>query len=75
METEYHPRFEPSGLDCAVCGHEQVVVNGERTAECPSCDESYDLVVRDGFALMEWDGWITRVAVDLIEELPGAVAG
>lgn len=75
MEPEHHPRVEASGLDCAVCGHERVDVIGERTAECPDCNESYSLVVREEFALMERDGWIARVTVDLVEELPSVVPG
>ena len=67
--------LDASGLDCAVCGHERVVVRAERTAECPNCGESYALVVRDGFALMESDGWIARVTFDPLEDAPGAVTG
>ena len=75
MQTDHHPRVESSEFDCAVCGHERIVLSNERTAECPNCEESFSLVLREEFALVEWDGWIARVAVDLVEELPGAVPG
>lgn len=75
MAPEHHHPVETCGLDCAVCGHERVVVRAERSVECPNCNESYALVVRDGFTLLKSDGWITRVAFDILDELPGAVPG
>ena len=77
MELEYDSRhrIEESELDCAVCGHDRVVVGPERTVECPNCEESYALVVREGFTLLSMDGWITRVAFDLGEDLVSAVGG
>lgn len=68
MAPEYSHRIEVSGLDCAVCGHDHVVVLAERTAECPHCGETYALVVRDGFALMESNGWTTRVLCDHVDD-------
>ena len=75
MSTTAPHYVETSGLDCANCGNERVVRRAERTAECPDCGESYALVLRDGFALMESDGWIARVSVDPLEDAPGAVSG
>ena len=75
MPSKIHHRVEASGLDCAVCGHDGVVAIGERSVECPNCEESYSLVLRDGFALLESDGWIARVAFDPLEDAPGAVPG
>ncbi|HKJ59200.1 MAG TPA: hypothetical protein VKA37_08225 [Halobacteriales archaeon] len=75
MVSEHNHPVEACGLDCAVCGNEEVVVCAEGTVECPNCSESYSLVVHEGFTLLEWDGWITRVTFDLLDELPGAVPG
>lgn len=75
MAFENHHPIEASGLDCAVCGHEQVVVCAEGTVECPNCNESYSLVVHERFTLLESDGWITRFSFDLSDELPGVVPG
>ena len=75
MVSETNHSIESSGLDCAVCGNEQVVLCTDGTVECPDCNESYALVVHEGFTLLEWDGWITRVTFDLLDELPGAVLG
>ena len=75
MSTQINHRVDANGLDCAVCGNDGVVVTADRTVECPDCDESYALVVREGFALLESNGWITRVTFDPLEESPGAVPG
>lgn len=75
MPREIHSTVETCGLDCAVCGHEQVVLRDERTAVCPACDESYSLVVRDEFTLLESNGWTTRVTFDFLDDVPGVVTG
>ena len=75
MLPETNQPIETSGLDCAVCGNEAVVVCADCTVECPNCNESYSLVVHEGFTLLERDGWITRVAFDILDELPGVLPG
>lgn len=65
---------ETNRLDCAACGHEHVVVETTDTATCPNCQRSYLLVVREEFALMEWNGWVTRIALDAFEDLATTVA-
>ena len=56
MVSETNHSIESSELDCAVCGNEQVVLCTDGTVECPDCNESYALVVHEGFTLLEWDG-------------------
>jgi len=65
---------EMNGLDCAACGHDQIVVETDGRATCPNCHRSYSLVVHEEFALMERDGWATRIALDAPEELASNVA-
>lgn len=76
MASKYHSRHpaEPSGLDCPVCGHEPIVVV-EGTAVCPGCDESYSVVAREEFTLLESDGWTLRVTLDAPEALAGGCSG
>ena len=74
MHTEHDFRFESGDLGCVACGHEQLVVEPDSTVICPNCAETYALVVREGFALIERGGWATRVTFDVPEELAPDVA-
>ena len=66
------PRTERT-LDCAVCDHERIRPRRDENATCPNCRTSYSLVVREGFVLVETDGWTTRLALDVPEEFASAV--
>lgn len=54
-----------SDLDCIVCGHERLTDGVSDTVTCPNCQETYTLVVREGFVLVETDGWTTQVTFDV----------
>lgn len=75
MDPQPHHEIESDELDCAACGHDRVVVAPDGDVECPNCNHTYSLVVRDGFTLLESDGWIARVTFGLDVELPGVVPG
>lgn len=75
MDPQSRREAVSSQLDCAACGHDRIVVTSERDVECPSCRHTYSLVVRDGFTLLESDGWIARVTFGLGTDVPGAVPG
>ena len=77
MASKYRPRhrIEPNGLDCAVCGHDRIVASTDRTAVCPNCEESYAIVSREEFTLLESDGWTTRVTFDGADALPSGCSG
>lgn len=61
MFGEQNPQLEGSELECAVCGNDRIVVEGEGTVTCPDCRKSYSLVRHEDFALMETDGWIAGI--------------
>lgn len=76
MRDENDYEFETTELDCPACGYDHVLAGPNRTAVCPKCDETYSLIRHDGFAMIEMDGWITRVAVDRADEpISGVVDG
>lgn len=64
MQTEHDHEHLMTEFDCATCGHEQIVARADRPVPCPDCDETYSLVLRDGFALVKTNGWTIRVAID-----------
>lgn len=72
MSTQHEPGTD--WLDCAACGNAHVVVETTDTATCLNCKRSYLLVVREEFALMERNGWVTRIALDAFEDLATTVA-
>lgn len=72
MSTKHEPDL--NWLECAACGHEDVLVKTTDTAICPNCQRSYLLIVREEFALMEWNGWVTRIAIDAFEDIATTVA-
>ena len=65
------PRAERT-LDCAVCDHERIVAEPDESATCPNCRTTYSLVIREGFALVEADGWATRLTLDVPDEFVSA---
>lgn len=64
MQTEHDHEQVMTEFDCAVCGYEQIAVRSDSPVPCPDCEESYSLVLRDGFALVETNGWIIGVTID-----------
>lgn len=56
-------------LECAVCGSDQLVVEGDSTVTCLDCRESFALRRHENFALMETDGWIAGITVDAERDL------
>lgn len=63
MQADRNIRSDEPTFDCPICDHQRVVRGPDGTATCPNCRESYSLVVREGFVLMETDGWATRLAL------------
>lgn len=64
MQTEHDHEHVMTEFDCAVCGYEQIVARVDRLVPCPGRDESYSLVLPDGFALVKTNGWTIRATID-----------
>lgn len=63
MQTNHEHRQQANVFECAVCGNGAVVLDPGSTVPCPDCGRSHVLHVRDGFAMVETDGWTTRVTM------------
>ena len=72
MQADHDLSRTERTLDCAVCDHERILLERDEGATCPNCRTSYSLVVREGFVLVETDGWATRLAHEIPEELISA---